>query len=162
MPYNSVMPKTTTAQEPKAVRAGREAHLNVVLAANRSLDAVEEICAAEGISHSQYVALWNLCLADDADAGVPIGEIADGLLNRASDATRLIDRLERAGLAERLPNPADRRSVLVRATTKGKKIFRAVTPKVQEYHRTQWSNLSSRELDALNGLLLKALWGDAT
>src|SRR5690242_16266036 len=78
VPYNSVMPKTTTAQEPKAVRAGREAHLNVVLAANRSLDAVEEICAAEGISHSQYVALWNLCLADDADAGVPIGEIADG------------------------------------------------------------------------------------
>jgi DNA-binding MarR family transcriptional regulator len=140
---------------------GREAHINVLLLANRHLDAIEEICAAHNITHSQYVALWNLCLHDDAETGVPIGEIADGLLNRASDATRLIDRLARAGLAERLPNPTDRRSVLVRATAKGKRVFRAVTPKVQAYHGEQWSNLSARELDALNGLLFKALWGDA-
>ena len=65
------------------------------------------------------MALWVLCLADDPDAGLPIGAVADGLLNRASDTTRLIDRLERAGLAERFPNPADRRGVLVRATRAG-------------------------------------------
>jgi DNA-binding MarR family transcriptional regulator len=154
------MATTLSAKEPKAVKVGREAHLNVLLLASRNLDAMEELCAAEGITHSQYVALWNLCLVDSADAGVPIGEIADGLLNRASDTTRLIDRLARADLVERLPNRTDRRSVLVRVTAKGKKIFRAVTPKIQEYHAQQWSNLSARELDALNALLLKALWGD--
>jgi len=155
------MQTTQLVQEPKAVTKARAAHVNVLLLANRNLDALEELCEAAGITHAQYVALWTLCLNDDPAAGVPIGALADGLLNRASDATRLIDRLARAGLAERLPNPSDRRSVLVRATTKGKKIFSAVTPKLQEYHRAQWSNLSARELDTLNSLLLKALWGDA-
>ena len=76
---------------------------------------MEEICREAGLTHPQYVALWTLCLTDDPDAGLPIGAVADGLLNRASDTTRLIDRLERAGLVERLPNPDDRRGVLVRA-----------------------------------------------
>ena len=86
-----------------------------------------------------------------------MGAVADGLLNRAADATRLIDRLERAGLAERLRNPNDRRRVLVRATAEGRRVFAAVTPKLQEYHRRQWSNRPRAEVDTLNQLLLKAL-----
>ncbi len=146
-------------RESRAVRVGRDVHLNVLLLANRNLDALEEICQAEGITHQQYVALWTLCLADDPQAGVPMGAVADGLLNRASDTTRLVDRLERGELAERLPNPHDRRSVLVRATPEGQRVFAAVTPKLQAFHRRQWSNLSSAELDALGQLLAKALYG---
>ena len=148
-------------REPRAVRVGRDVHINVLLLANRSLDALEEICQEDGVTHQQYVALWTLCLTEDPEAGVPMGSVADGLLNRASDTTRLIDRLEKAGLAERLPNPADRRSVLVRATRAGQRVFATVTPEVQEFHRRQWSNLSAREVDSLRDLLAKALWGDA-
>ena len=67
--------------------------------------------------------------------------------------------MERAGLAERLPNPNDRRSVLVRATAAGRRVFAAVTPKLQEFHRRQWSGLTSAEVDTLHDLLAKALWG---
>ena len=137
----------------------RDVHINVLLLANRSLEQLEEICRTDGITHSQYVALWTLCLADDPDAGVPLGSVADGLLNRASDTTRLIDRLERAGLAERLPNPADRRGVLVRATDDGRRRFAVLTPRIQEFHARQWSNLSRREVEDLRKLLAKALWG---
>jgi DNA-binding MarR family transcriptional regulator len=133
----------------------------VLLLGNRCLEAAEEICLSEGITHSQYVALWTLCLADHPEAGLSIGAVADGLLTRASDTTRLIDRLGRAGLVERLPNPSDRRSVLVRPTREGHRVFAAVTPKLQEYHRRQWTSLSTAELDTLNQLLAKALWGDA-
>ena len=146
-------------REPRAVRVGRGVHLNVLLLANQSLDALDEICRAGGITHQQYVALWTLCLAPDPETGVPMSAVADGLLNRASDTTRLVDRLERAGLAERLPNPADRRSILVRATPAGRLAFEQVTPKLQEFHRRQWSNLTAAEVDTLNGLLTKALWG---
>lgn len=140
---------------------GREAHVNVLLLADRNLVSLERICATEGITHQQYVALFRLCLADDPDAGVPIGSVADGLLNRASDVTRLVDRLERGGFAERLPNPTDRRSVLVRATESGRRAFAAVTPQLQEFHRHQWAGLSADELRTLSHLLVKALWAGA-
>ncbi len=147
-------------REPRAVRLGRDVHLNVLLLASRNLDELEAICQREGLTHAQYVVLWTLCLHDDADDGLPTGAVADGLLNRAADVTRLVDRLERAGLVERLPNPADRRSVLVRATDAGRGAFAAVTPALQAFHRRQWSHLSTDEIEELNVLLAKALWGD--
>lgn len=146
-------------REPKAIRVGREVHVNVLLLANRSYQRLDEICQRAGITHQQYVALWALCLADDPAAGIPAGAVADGLLNRSSDATRLVDRMVRAGLAERIPNLLDRRSVLVRATEKGRRVFHEVTPELQSFHRHEWSNLSAQETDTLNSLLGRALWG---
>ena len=148
-----------TTREPRAVAVARDVHLNVLLLANRALEQLEEICRSEEVTHAQYVALWTLCLADDPDAGIPVSAVSDGLLNRASDTTRLIDRLEKAGLAERLPNPADRRGVLVRATEEGHARFAALTPRLQAFHATQWSNLTRAEVDDLRRLLGKALWG---
>lgn len=160
------LPRVTVAdsnkREPRAVKVAREIHVNLLLLANRSLDQLEEICRTEDLTHSQYVALWALSLADSADTGIPVGAVSDGLLNRASDTTRLIDRLEKAGLVERLPNPADRRGVLVRATAEGRRRFASLTPKLQAFHATQWAQLSAAESEQLRGLLTKALWGNTT
>ena len=146
---------------PRAVRLARDVHLNVLLLANRALEQLEEICRSEGITHAQYVALWTLCLSDDADVGIPVGAVADGLLARAADTTRLIDRLEKAGLVERLRNPHDRRGVLVRATAQGRARFEAVTPQIQAFHAAQWANLTADELRELGRLAGKALWAPA-
>ena len=143
-------------KESVAASLGRDAHLNVILAAQRLSERVDDICERHGITQSQYVALWVLCLDDDPDAGVPVGAIADGLLNRASDTTRLVDRMERAGLVERLPNPDDRRSTLVRATAVGRSAFAAVTPELQRFHETQWGTLNRTELRQLNELVTRA------
>ena len=147
-------------REPRAVVRGRNIHLNVMLLANRSSGEIEEICRSADLTHAQYVALFVLCLSPDGAEGLPIGSVADGLLTRSSDTTRLVDRLERAGLAERIPNPSDRRGVLVRATDKGRAAFAEVTPAVQALHRRQWQHLDADELDQLEVLLLKALWGE--
>lgn len=146
-------------RETAAVRRARDLHVNVLLLAARASEELDAICRGHGLTHAQYVALWTLCLAEDPDAGLPVGAVADGLLNRAADATRLIDRLERAGLAERLPNPADRRGVLVRATGEGRARFAAVTPELQAFHARQWHHLTAAEQEALRGLLGRALWG---
>lgn len=145
-------------REPKAVALARSAHVNVLVAANRFTDELERICRDVGISHHQYVALWVLCLSDDGDAGLPMGAVADGLLNRASDTSRLVDRLVQAGLVERLADPLDRRVVRVRATEAGRDVFARVTPVIQRYHRRQWAALSPAELQQLDALLVKALW----
>lgn len=154
------MPPTTPARprEPKALARARSVHLNVLLLANRTTEQVDEICREFDLTHAQYIALWVLCLAEDPGAGLPVGAVADGLLNRASDTTRLIDRLARAGLAERLPNPEDRRGVLVRATPAGTARFEAATTRLQAFHRTQWANLGASEVEELDRLLRKALW----
>lgn len=145
--------KTTLPRETRRARLTRDAHVSVIVAGNRFVDGMERICREEGISQSQYVALWVLCLTDDPAAGVPMGAIADGLLNRASDTTRLVDRLVQAGLVERMPNPSDRRGVLVRATPAGRKVFERLAPRVLEYHRDQWADVSNDDLEKLIGLL---------
>ena len=150
----------TLLREPDDIRVARDVHVNLLLLAARNLERLEEICRRAGLTHQQYVVLWTLCLTDPDGAGVPSGSVADGLLTRASDTTRLVDRLARAGLAERLPNPADRRSVLVRATPDGRRTFAEVTPELQAFHRTQWAHLTPAEIDTLDRLLTKALWGE--
>lgn len=49
-----------------------------------------------------------------------MGDLADALRVDPSTATRAVDRLTRIHLAERLPDPDDRRVVLVRATAAGR------------------------------------------
>lgn len=148
------------SQEGEQLDRARSAHLNVKIAAQRFDDHVERICQQHDISQAQYGVLWVLCLSPKAKNGMPVGEIADGLITRASDATRLIDRLETSGLVERLRHPQDRRSVLVRATTQGKRVFRAVSPPINQFHTQAWARLTETELAILDQLLIKALWSD--
>jgi len=147
-----------TGREPPGDRLARAAHVNVLIAGNRFADDMERVCRTEGISHAQYVTLWVLCLADDVDAGLPMRELADGLLNRASDTTRLVDRLVAGGLAERGPDPTDRRVVRVRSTPEGQALFARLAPKVRDLHAQEWQGLTTAELTELHRLLAKALW----
>jgi DNA-binding MarR family transcriptional regulator len=130
----------------------------VFLTSSRFTTQVEQLCREEGMAMSHYVVLWFLARRHDPD-GVPMGAVADGHLNRASDATRLADRLIRLGYLERLTASHDRRVVLVRMTPAGRDVFVRLTRKVKTLHREQWSRLSARELGDLAGLLAKALWG---
>jgi len=148
-------------REPAELRLAREAHVNVIVAANRFGEEMERLCRGEGITHAQYVALWVLCLSERAEEGLAMGAIADGLLNRAADTTRLVDRLEQAGLAERFRRSDDRRLVLVRATDAGRTLFARLTASVKQFHRAQWGALTRAELEQLDALLSKALWGEA-
>jgi DNA-binding MarR family transcriptional regulator len=141
-------------------RLGREAFITLFLASSRFTEEVEQLCKAEGIAMSHYVVLWFLSRRHAPD-GVPMRAIIDGHLNRASDATRLADRLTALGLLERAPSSADRRVVLVRITTAGRDLFLRLTRQIKALHRTQWSHLDQHELGELTRLLAKALWGAA-
>jgi len=154
------MAMPTLAKESATDRVAREAHLNTLIAVSRFTDEMEQICRAEGVTMQQFSVLWVLCLHDDSATGVPTGAIADGLVNRASDTTRLIDRLVQAELVERLPSPGDRRVVLVRPTAAGRRVLGRLVPRLREFHRAQWSALRAAELREFARLLAKALWGE--
>lgn len=150
-------------REPELDRLGRESFISLFLAAGRMTDEVEAVCKEEGLTMSHYTVLWVVCLAaPEHPDGVPMRVIADGLLTRAADATRLVDRLTRDECVERSASDRDRRVVLVRATKHGRALFGRLTRKVKELHREQWNSLTLEELRTLRGLLVKALWGEAS
>jgi DNA-binding MarR family transcriptional regulator len=57
---------------------------------------------------------------DELDGSARVQEVADEIGITVGAASKIVDRLERAGLAERVPNPADRRSSLLRMTKPGR------------------------------------------
>ena len=148
--------KAKTPLESKADRLGREAFISLFLASGRLTADVERLCREEQITMSHYTILWFLARRSETE-GVPMGSVIDGHLNRASDSTRLADRLTSLEMIERLASPTDRRVVLVRLTKKGREVYLRLTRHILGLHREQWSMLSSAELKELRRLLLKVL-----
>ena len=95
-------------------------------------------------------ALWDL----DPKQGRPIGSLAESWGCDPSNATFIVDRLEQAGIAERRPDPADRRVKLVLLTPKGAGIKAEL---LSEYHKPppEIRALSAGDLELLAGLLEK-------
>lgn len=145
--------------EPWLDRLQREAFINLFMAANRFTGEVEAICKADGLTMSHYTVLWVVCLLPSPD-GVPMRAIADGVLTRAADATRLVDRLTKDGYVQRRNSDQDRRVVLIRPTRSGRAVFKRITAAVKDLHRSQWGSLTGAELRELRRLLVKTLWGD--
>jgi len=141
-------------------RLGREAFITLFVVGNLFEEQLEACCRAYGISHQQYAVLWVLCLSENPLC-VPMGTLADGLLHRAADTTRLVDKLTAAGLVERLASDLDRRVVLVRPTPSGREVFSQATADVKALHRSQFAALSDDELAELTRLLNTAFWSKA-
>lgn len=145
-----------TLRESPAEKLAREAFIGLYLASGRLTAEVEKVCREEQIAMSHYTILWFLARRGLPE-GVPMGAVIDGHMNRASDATRLADRLTSLGMIERLASPNDRRVVLVRLTDQGRATYLRLTRSIQALHRRQWGGLSQTELKALRDLLRKVL-----
>ncbi|MGC5054052.1 MarR family winged helix-turn-helix transcriptional regulator [Micromonospora sp. DT48] len=80
----------------------------------QSFDAFDEAAAtALGLNRTDLRAL-DLLLQDDGPLSA--GELSNALKLSPAATTTVIDRLQRAGLAERIPDPHNRRRVLVATT----------------------------------------------
>ena len=74
----------------------------------------------------------------------------------SAGVTSRIDRLERRRLVHRLPDPDDRRGVIVELTEEGARLDEAVAA-VAESDRQLLERLDPDEVDQLQGLLRKLL-----
>ena len=104
----------------------------------------------EGLSPNQYNVLRILRGAPD---GLACGEIANRMITRDPDITRLLDRLEKRGLISRCRETKDRRMVLTRISPEGAKLLARLDEPVQEAHREQLGHLGRERLKALAELL---------
>jgi DNA-binding MarR family transcriptional regulator len=104
-----------------------------------------------GLSPTQFNALR--ILRGAGEAGRACSEIAERMVNRDPDITRLLDRLERRGLAARSREGRDRRVIITRITPAGLELLRGLDRPIEEFNRKQLGHLSDQQLRALVKLL---------
>jgi DNA-binding MarR family transcriptional regulator len=121
--------------------------VQLMRAAGRVERALEEVCASHGLTHDQYNVLRILRGAHPH--GHPRYEIADRLISRAPDVTRLVGRLVRGGLVERYRPEEDQRLSMARVTGAGLRLLEEVDPQVRAVHESLASALGEKELRAL-------------
>ena len=135
--------------------ASRGAYLALARAFDRLGGDFTALCREHGLSRPQYNALRILVGA--GAAGLTCSAIAERLIHRDPDITRLIDRLEKAGLVTRRRSDEDRRVVLVSVTPKGRKLCDELAEPVLAVHERQFGKLKLAELKELQRLLELAL-----
>lgn len=86
-------------------------------------------------------------------------ELYRSLMRTSGGMTHLVDRLERAGLVERVADPEDRRGLLVGLTRKGRALVARVGPSHLETERRMLGALTKQEQAELARLLRKLLIG---
>ncbi len=129
----------------------QEAELNLVRTANLLQDNFERMLKPYGITGTQYNVLRILRGAEPN--GLCRNEVSGRLLNRMPDATRLLDRMEEAGLVWRERSTKDRRLVTTRITEKGRDLVNSLDDVVEKQHEKQLGHLSEEKLRDLIELL---------
>ena len=131
--------------------ATQDAVLNLLVASGVLRDKIDSIFGAEGLTGPQYNVLRILRGAQPD--GFARCEIAQRLVERAPDVTRLIDRLERQGLVARDRSSADRRRSVTRITDKGLQLIDRMEPAMNALDRWLEERLSLRDRNELSRIL---------
>jgi DNA-binding MarR family transcriptional regulator len=131
-----------------------EAFLNLFRTATLLQADFERLFKQCGISEPQYNVLR--ILRGAGSGGLPSTEIADRMITRVPDITRLVDRLEGAAMVERCRTPEDRRVVIVKIRPKGLEVLAGLDEPIRQLHLRQLGHLSRADLAELNRLLVKA------
>ena len=101
-----------------------------------------------------YDVLWALERAPGK--AMRMGELADAVTISRSGLTRLVDRIEAAGLLARRAAPADRRAVEVAIAPDGSKLLRKMWPVYESVLRSEFeAKLTRSDAQALTRALAK-------
>lgn len=128
------------------------AHQQVSEALNKSL--MED----RGISLAWYDVLFQLSASEEGR--LRLQDLADRVLYSRSGLTRLIDRMENAGLVSREPCPQDKRGTFAVLTPEGKRALRRAAAThlrgIEEYF---FSRLSDEQVEVLGSAMDDVLKG---
>ena len=126
---------------------------NLIRAADLIERALENYLARVDVTLAQYNVLRSI--RERGKEGANIGVIANEMLNRQPDMTRLIDRMEAKGLVIRHEVAGDRRQSLVKLTKKGLKIADSQEHRLVKFHAENFSVLTREEQKHLKSLLFR-------
>ena len=96
-----------------------------------------------GLSHA---ALNALAVIEGNGGPLPAGEVSDRMHITSGTMTSVLDTLERNGYARRLPDPEDRRRVLVDITPAAQTLLDGLLPEVQQVAGLAMGSLDAADL----------------
>jgi DNA-binding MarR family transcriptional regulator len=131
-----------------------EVFLNVLRTGDALLQREVEVLRTEELGFAQYNVLR--ILRGAGERGASCGDIAERMVNRDPDLTRLLDRLEGRGLVERSRLSTDRRVVVAKITPKGRALLGRLDGRVADTHREQLRHMTRERLESLAELLVLA------
>ena len=132
----------------------QECFLNVLRTSTALVDAMEDLFKPYGISGTQYNVL-RILRGSEPD-GLCRNALRDRMLTRMPDMTRLLDRMEEAGLVLRTRDSDDRRLVSTRITDRALRLLDELNQPVSELHEAQLGHLTDAQLRSLIDLLTRA------
>jgi len=85
--------------------------------------------------------------------GIPCSDIAERMITRDPDITRLLDRLQKRGLVERSRGKQDRRVIYGKITAAGLKLLRELDAPLEKHGRELLRHVGQTKLQLLIDLL---------
>lgn len=129
----------------------RDLHLDITRTAAALGDALERAIRPRGLTGAQYNVLR--ILRDAQPTGLCRNALRERLPTRMPDVTRLLDRLEAAGLVTRERDPQDRRLVTTCITPEGRRLADELDAAVREEHQRRLGFLEPAQARSLTELL---------
>ena len=132
-----------------------EAYASLVRTGQALLGEIERsIWRTAGIPHPAATAL---AVIDGAGEPLTPSQVSDRVLVASATMTATLDLLERRGWIRRIPNPADRRSVLIEITPDGRATADQLLPGIRAVEKSILSALTPAERAQLLHMLAKIL-----
>ncbi len=129
----------------------QEAHLSIGRTWAVLEHAVAEALKPYGITPTQYNVLR--ILRGAGEQGLCRNEVRERMIAQVPDVTRLLDRMEAAGLIRRDRDGRDRRFVTARITEAGLELVAELDEPMRELHNRHLSHLGADDLGRLIDLL---------
>jgi DNA-binding MarR family transcriptional regulator len=129
----------------------QEAAVALLRTASVITRAFARLVEPSGLSWPQYNALR--IVRGAGSGGIATLAIRERMIDEGTTITRLLDKLEAAGLIRRERSRPDRRQVLCFATAEGRRLLDGLDPKVDALDEDVMAGLSDARLTTLLGLL---------
>jgi DNA-binding MarR family transcriptional regulator len=124
-----------------------EANLNLFRTVQLIAETSTQLFRQHGLTPTQYNVLR--ILRGAGESGLGRNDIRDRLIDRMPDVTRLLDKMEEAGLVCRQRSTTDRRCVPTLLTEKGKALVDKLDEPVAAMQHEQFGHLTPGQLHTL-------------
>jgi len=145
------MNSRTKANGPGAIPLEDRLFVALLKASDSLASQADQLIKANGLTSAQYNVLR--ILRGAGPEGLPCNTIAERMISRDPDMTRLLDRMEKRDVITRERQKEDRRVVKARITDEGLKLLKKMDAPIRELHKSQFAHMTSARLKTLMDLL---------